>query len=78
MVTQKGKGIPQAAKRLNIKLSTAKHIIKTFAEKGYLYNKKMHRVETTQNVPSQENSSSKNISSDQVCQPDLVKAEEQP
>jgi transposase len=62
MVTKNGKGLPQAAKRLNIKLSTAKHIIKTFVEKGYLYNKKMHRVESTANASSQENSSPKNIS----------------
>ena len=53
MVTKNGKGLPQAAKRLNIKLSTAKR---------YLYNKKMHRVESTANASSQENSSPKNIS----------------
>ena len=43
MVLQSGKGIAQAGKRLNIKLTTAKHIVKTFADKGYLYDKKMLR-----------------------------------
>lgn len=43
LVIEKGKGVAQASKRLNIKLSTAKHILKTYAEKGYLYNKKMHK-----------------------------------
>jgi hypothetical protein len=38
----------------------------------------MSRVESIKKVPSQENSSSKNIPSDQECQPELVKAEEQP
>jgi transposase len=43
LVEVKGKAVAQAANRLNLKLSTAKHILKTYKEKGYLYQKKMRK-----------------------------------